>query len=216
MAAEVPSSPRICLLFSSHHPVRREGDVARTREDHVGRCDQALGPGGPSAPSLRNPWCSHFHVYPWLQRGQYVLSRIQLSGEGGVIVRTWIGDTDADIAALKALSLKLKRLFQTVDGGKLGIPETLGTHFSPVLDYANADDLAAGEEVGHGFLCRVVGEVAEVGSVGRLGREFLWVFALLASISCPGCQLLHGGQVQTDVWVSLPAYLSLEPPKPEP
>lgn len=110
-------------------------------------------------------------------------------------LRTWIGDTDADIAALEALSLKLKRLLQAVDGGKLGVPEALGTHLSSVLDYANADDLAAGEEVGHGFLRRIVGEVAEVGSVGRLGREFLWEFALLASIACPECQLAGGGQV---------------------
>lgn len=73
VAAEVPSSPRICLLVSSHHPVRREGDAARIRGDHVGRCDQALGPGGPFAPSWRSPWCSHFHVCPWLKGGQYIL-----------------------------------------------------------------------------------------------------------------------------------------------
>lgn len=102
-------------------------------------------------------------------------------------VPTWIGNTDANVAALEALSLELKRLLQAVDGGKLGVPKTLGTHLSSVLDYADADDLAAGEEVGHGFLCRIVGEVAEVGSVGRLGRKFLWEFTLLASIACPGC-----------------------------
>lgn len=102
-------------------------------------------------------------------------------------MRTWIGDTDTDVPALEALSLKLKRLLQAVDGGKLGVPEALGTHLSSVLDYTNADDFAAGKEVGHRFLCRIVGEVAQVGSVGRLGREFLWVFALLASVACPGC-----------------------------
>lgn len=102
-------------------------------------------------------------------------------------IRTWIGNTDTDIAALEALSLELKRLLQAIDGGKLGVPEALGTHLGSVLDYANADDFAAGEEVGHGFLCRIVGEVAEVGSVGRLGRKFLWEFTLLASIALPGC-----------------------------
>lgn len=108
------------------------------------------------------------------------------------MVRTWIGDADADVAALEALSLKLKRLLQAVDGGKLGITKSLGSHLSSVLDYADADDLAAGEEVGHGFLGRIVGEVAEVGSVWRLGRKFLWIFTLLASISYARCQSLGG------------------------
>lgn len=83
---------------------------------------------------------------------------------------TRIGDTDADIAAEKALLIKRKSLLQIVLCGELCVSEALGAALGAILDDANIGNIAAsgGEELGHGLLVCIVGQIAKVCSVGRL------------------------------------------------
>lgn len=101
---------------------------------------------------------------------------------------TWVGNANSDVAAIEALSIEFKGLLQAIGSSELSISETLGAHLSAILNNTNADNFAAGEEIGHGFRGRIVGQVAKVSSVRRLVGNSLREFgAFLASVACRGC-----------------------------
>jgi hypothetical protein len=84
------------------------------------------------------------------------------------VVHTRIGNLDLDHAALEGLAIESQSLLKTLDIAELDISETLGSLHIPVLDYADAHNLASFEELGHRVDRGVVRKVSEMGSVGRL------------------------------------------------
>lgn len=118
--------------------------------------------------------------------------------------RTRVGNTDANVSVEEALFIQRKSLLQIILSGEFGISKAFRTHFSSVLNNTDADNAATGarKEVGHSLLVRIVGEIAEVGSIRRLvgKRELL---ALLTRIACQ--KLLGHRPKQVAVCPALPA-----------
>lgn len=85
---------------------------------------------------------------------------------------------------MEALAVKFQSLLEAVDGGKLGVAKALGAALGSVLDNADTNNLAVGEKIGHIFLSRIVGKIAEMSSVWWLGRKLGGVFALLTGVAC--------------------------------
>lgn len=90
--------------------------------------------------------------------------------------RTWIGNADSDVSSLELLSGEGNSLDQTITGTKLGITETLWLHVHLVLNNADVDAVASGEEVLDILLGGVEGKVTEMSGVWWL----IWKRELLA------------------------------------
>lgn len=88
-------------------------------------------------------------------------------------LRTRIRDLDLDHTILERLAIQSEGLLQTLRVDKLNITKAPGTLHLAILDDANADNLAAFEELGYGLIRSIIGEVAEMRSVRGLIREDL-------------------------------------------
>ena len=64
---------------------------------------------------------------------------------------TWISDLDSDLSSLERLSVQGQGGLQTLKVLKLSVGKSLGTVLLAVLDDADIDDLAVGEEFGDGL-----------------------------------------------------------------
>jgi hypothetical protein len=86
---------------------------------------------------------------------------------------TRIGNLDLDHASLERLVVQSQGLLQPLHVGKLNIAKTLGALHLAVLDDSDAGNIAALKELGDGLHGRIVGEIAEVGGVGRSTGDLL-------------------------------------------
>lgn len=90
---------------------------------------------------------------------------------------TGIGHFDLDHTTIKGFSIEFQSLLQTLNVAELNISEALGTHHLPIFNNSDADNVAAIKKASHGLACGIIGQVAQVSSIGRLigyraGDEF--------------------------------------------
>lgn len=111
--------------------------------------------------------------------GQYGLLRKRQNE----LIRTRISDANANVPAVKVLSIELQGLLKTIDSSELGISKALGATLGSVLDDADTDNLTVGKEVGHVFLVGVVREVTEMGGIRGLIGQLGGKLALLAGVA---------------------------------
>ena len=91
-----------------------------------------------------------------------------LSAQG---LHTWISNADSDVSCLELASGECKSLDQTLTGSELSITEALWLHVHLVLNDADVDAVAIGEEILDILLGGVEGEVTEMGGVWWLVWE---------------------------------------------
>lgn len=86
---------------------------------------------------------------------------------------TWISNLDANCASLEVLAITSKGGLETLEVAKLGVGKALGPVLFAVFDDPYVHNVAVFEKLGDGLGSCVIRQVAEMRSIGRLGRQFL-------------------------------------------
>tara|TARA_R110002060_G_scaffold75046_2_gene84567 strand:- start:838 stop:1107 length:270 start_codon:yes stop_codon:yes gene_type:complete len=87
-------------------------------------------------------------------------------------VRTWISNTDSDVASLEGCAIESQGLLESISRSELGISKSLRLHLKLVLDDPDICTFAASEKIGDIANSGIEGEVAEMYSVGWLVGEW--------------------------------------------
>ena len=87
-------------------------------------------------------------------------------------VRTWISNTDSDVASLEGCAIESQGLLETISGSEFGISKSLRLHLKLVLNDPNICTFAASEEIGNIADRGIEGEIAEMDCVGWLIGEW--------------------------------------------
>lgn len=87
-------------------------------------------------------------------------------------MRTWISDTDLDVSAHEWCLRLVQSCAQTFWGSELDVAEALWLAVDLVFHDSDGGDLAISEKLFDIWRGDIVVEVAEMGSIRRLGREW--------------------------------------------